>query len=415
MEAYLARTARNLSIPASGRDAKNPFAPTAEVLSEARVHFADHCAICHGNDGIGKTQIGQNLYPKAPAMRLPPTQNLTDGEIYYVIHDGVRLTVEVERPTPGVKEILIEVRAAGINYAEIELISGKYQVPKQPPFVMGFEASGIVTEVGSQVRNHRVGDRVTSIVSSGGYADYAVADAGFAIPIPEGISFAQAATIPIQGLSAYALLKFAAMPRATESVLLQSAAGGVGLYLVQLLKIMGVKRVIALASSKEKLELVKSLGADLTFNYSEPDWADRVRAATDGSGVDVVLEAASEEVGEASFKLIAPFGRMIVFGAKNIHDTISSEKVRQLIYGNQSLTGFNFPSLRPQQIAECAPNLLDLISHQKIKLFANTSFPLANVRTAFEALASRRTIGKVVLTTYQENQTIGTSFRGDEL
>jgi NADPH2:quinone reductase len=321
--------------------------------------------------------------------------------------------VEVEKPKPGVKEILIEVRAAGVNYAEIELTSGKYQVPKQPPFVMGFEASGIVTEVGSQVRNHRVGDRVTSIVSSGGYADYAVADAGFAIPIPEGISFAQAATIPIQGLSAYALLKFAAKPRVTESVLVQSAAGGVGLYLVQLLKIMGVKRVIALASSKEKLDLVKSLGADLTFNYSEPDWADRVRAATDGSGVDVVLEAASGEVGEASFKLIAAFGRMIVFGAKNIHDTISSEKVRQLIYGNQSLTGFNFPSLRPQQIAECVPDLLDLISHQKIKLFANTSFPLANVRTAFEALSSRRTIGKVVLTPYQENQTIGTSFRGD--
>jgi mono/diheme cytochrome c family protein len=92
IEAYLARTTRNLSINASERDAKNPFAPTAEVLSEARFHFADHCAICHGNDGIGKTQIGENLYPKAPDMRLPPTQNLTDGEIYCLIHNGVRLT-----------------------------------------------------------------------------------------------------------------------------------------------------------------------------------------------------------------------------------------------------------------------------------------------------------------------------------
>jgi mono/diheme cytochrome c family protein len=92
LEAYLAKRARNLSIPASGRHAKNPFAPTAEVLSEARAHFADHCAICHGNDGSGKTQIGQNLYPKAPDMRLPETQNLTDGEIYYVIHNGIRFT-----------------------------------------------------------------------------------------------------------------------------------------------------------------------------------------------------------------------------------------------------------------------------------------------------------------------------------
>ncbi len=92
LEAYVAKTARKLSIPASERDAKNPFAPTAEVLSEARAHFADHCAICHGNDGSGKTEIGQNLYPKTPDMRQAETQDLTDGEIYYIIHNGIRLS-----------------------------------------------------------------------------------------------------------------------------------------------------------------------------------------------------------------------------------------------------------------------------------------------------------------------------------
>jgi mono/diheme cytochrome c family protein len=92
LDAYLAKSARHLSIPASERNARNPFAPTADVLSEARAHFADHCAICHGNDGSGKTQIGQNLYPKAPDMRLPDTQNVTDGELYYTTHNGIRLT-----------------------------------------------------------------------------------------------------------------------------------------------------------------------------------------------------------------------------------------------------------------------------------------------------------------------------------
>ncbi len=92
IETYVAKAARRLSVPASERNATNPFVPTPEVLSEARAHFADHCATCHGNDGSGKTQIGQNLYPKAPDMRLPATQNLTDGEIYYVIHNGIRLT-----------------------------------------------------------------------------------------------------------------------------------------------------------------------------------------------------------------------------------------------------------------------------------------------------------------------------------
>jgi len=92
VETYVAKTARRLSVPASERNAKNPFAASAEVLSEARAHFADHCATCHGNDGSGKTQIGQNLYPKTPDMRLPETQNLTDGEVYYIIHNGIRLT-----------------------------------------------------------------------------------------------------------------------------------------------------------------------------------------------------------------------------------------------------------------------------------------------------------------------------------
>ena len=92
IETYVAKTARRLSVPASKRNAANPLPQSSEVLAEARAHFADHCAICHGNDGSGKTQIGQNLYPKAPDMRLPQTQNLTDGEIYYTIHNGIRLT-----------------------------------------------------------------------------------------------------------------------------------------------------------------------------------------------------------------------------------------------------------------------------------------------------------------------------------
>jgi mono/diheme cytochrome c family protein len=92
VETYVAKTARRLSVPASQRNAANPFASSPEVLAEMRAHFADHCAICHGNDGSGKTQIGQNLYPKAPDMRLPRTQILTDGELYYTIHNGIRLT-----------------------------------------------------------------------------------------------------------------------------------------------------------------------------------------------------------------------------------------------------------------------------------------------------------------------------------
>ena len=262
---------------------------------------------------------------------------------------------------------------------------------------MGFEAAGVVVELGARVKNLKVGDRITSLVSTGGYAEFATADATVAIPIPEGISFNEAATIPVQGLSAYALLKLAAKPQASETLLVQSAAGGVGLYLVQLARIMGVRRLIALASSKEKLDVLTGLGADVAVNYTTKQWTDQVREATEGKGVDVILESASGEVGDQSFKLLAPFGRIVVFGARNIHDTISPEKVQQLIYKNQSVMGFNVPSLKPEQIAECVPPLLRLISERKVKLFATNLFPLTEVKRAFEALESRRTIGKVVL------------------
>lgn len=305
--------------------------------------------------------------------------------------------VEVPAPALAFDEILIEVKAAGINFAELELTHGRYRAPKTPPFVMGFEAAGVVAEVGRQVTRFKPGDRVVSIVTSGGFAEYATANADFALPIPNGVSFADATTIPIQGLSAYTLLKFAAKLQSSDTVLIQAAAGGVGLYLVQLARVMGAKRIIALASSQDKLKLVRGLGADVTIDYSQASWPEKVLEATDGVGVDLVLESASGPVGKESFRLLAPFGRVVVYGAKNIFDTLEPEQIQQLIYKNQSVLGFNFPSLRPAQIAESVPALLHWISTGKLKLFAFHSFPLKDVRSAFELLSSRRTIGKVVL------------------
>lgn len=304
---------------------------------------------------------------------------------------------EVERPTPQAHEVLIKVEAAGINFAELEMAKGKYPAAKKLPFVMGFEAAGTVVETGSRANGVKVGDKITAIVSSGGYAEFAVADASMAIPIPQGVSFAEATTIPIHGLTAYALLKLAAKPQTGESLLIQAAAGGVGLYLLQLAKLLGAHKVIALAGSKEKIELVRQLGADVAVDYSQSGWAQRVLEATDGRGVDVVLEAASGEIGEASFRLAAPFGRVVLFGARNIHEPFAPDRIQQLIHKNQSVIGFNLPSMRPEQLAECVPSLLNLIAQHKVKLFANHTFPLEHVRAAFDALASRQTIGKVAL------------------
>lgn len=310
--------------------------------------------------------------------------------------DSLRV-VEVGVPKPAANEILIQVKATGINFAEAELIGGDYKIPKVPPFIMGFEAAGIVVERGAGVHHLQVGDAVTSVVSSGGYAEYATADASMAIPIPNGVSFAEATTIPIQGVSASYLLKSGARLNTGETALIQSAAGGVGLYLVQLAKILGAGKIIALASSQEKLDLLRSIGADVAIDYSTPGWPGKVLEATGNRGVNIVLESASGEVGRESLRLGAPFARIVMFGARNVHDTLPTEIVRQLIYKNQTLTGFNLPALPPQQVAECIPHLLELIVHRKIRLFARQSFPLTRVRDAFEAFASRKTVGKVVL------------------
>lgn len=310
---------------------------------------------------------------------------------------GSLKVVEVDRPKPQAHELLIKVEAAGINFAELEMARGKYPARKQVPFVMGFEAAGTVVETGAGANGVKMGDRITAIVSSGGYAEFAIADAAMAIPIPHRVSFPEATTIPIHGLTAYALLKFAAKPQVGETLLIQSAAGGVGLYLLQLAKLLGVRKVIALVGSKHKIELVRGLGADIAVDYSQKDWTEQVLRVTDGIGADVVLEAAAGDIGEASFQLAAPFGRVVLFGARNIHEPFAPERIQQLIYKNQSVIGFNLPSMRPEQLAECVPNLVDLIARRQLKIFANHAFPLEQVSEAFAALASRQTVGKVVL------------------
>lgn len=306
--------------------------------------------------------------------------------------------VALPRPQPGPGEVLIQVKAAGVNFADTEMLHGRYPAPRPLPCTIGFEAAGVVAAIGAGVTQVRPGDRMAAIVSTGGYAEYALADARGLIPIPEGISFAAAATIPVQGISALALLRHAAKPQPTDRILIQAAAGGVGLYLVQLARLLGVRQIIALASSRAKLDLVTRLGADVAIDYSEAGWADRVRAATDGQGVDLVLECVSGTVGEESFRLLAPFGRVVVFGAKNVADTLTPEKMRQLIHRNQTLTGFNIPTLRPEQIGACVPELLRYISSGQVKLFADHVFPLAEVHAAHAALLGRGTVGKVVLT-----------------
>lgn len=304
--------------------------------------------------------------------------------------------VDTAVPAYGEGEVLIQVKAAGINYAEVEQIQGKYLTfGKELPFTMGFEVAGTVVGIGEGVIGVNLGDRVTAMATSGGFAEYATAKAEALIRIPKNMSYAEATTIPLQGMTAYTLLKYRVIPFKPESILIQAAAGGVGLYLVQLAKFLGIKKVIGLAGADEKLTLIKELGADVAINYLKEDWAEQVLNATGGKGVDVVLQMSVGKTGEESFKLMAEGGRIILFGSKNYHDTITTEQVRQLIWKNQTAAGFAYPALPGKDIQDSLPELMHIIEKGYVKIFAQHEYRLPQAKEAFTALQNRGTTGKV--------------------
>src|ERR671938_1473121 len=213
--------------------------------------------------------------------------------------------VDVERPSPGEGEVLVEVKAAGVNYADTMHRRNQYLVETPLPFVPGFEVAGVVAEVGPNAGNTAVGERVVTILESGGYTEYAVVAAQNLIPIPGRVSFEEAAAIPVQGLTAYHLLETSGMLKEGESVLVHAAAGGVGTLAVQMAKLMGASPVIATASTAEKLDLASELGADVLIDYTEEDWPQQVREATGAAGADVILEMVGGEFVQKNLECLA--------------------------------------------------------------------------------------------------------------
>jgi NADPH2:quinone reductase len=208
---------------------------------------------------------------------------------------------EVEKPQPGAGEVLIKTAVAGINYADTMLRAGNYLIHPPLPFTPGFEVAGTVEAVGAEVNNLREGQRVIATLQGGGYAEYAIAKSVQVVPIPDGLEFGKATALLVQGLTAHGLLKTL---RAGQTVLVHAAAGGVGSLLVQLAKLKGA-RVIGTASTAQKLETVKNLGADTGINYTEANWTEQGLAATEGKGVDLLIEMVGGEIGARNVKCLA--------------------------------------------------------------------------------------------------------------
>lgn len=307
---------------------------------------------------------------------------------------GVR---EWDAPEIRGEEVRISVRAAGCNFADILMLKGEYQVKPALPFIPGGEVAGVITEVGSGVTDFAVGDRVLSRCQLGGYAEEVVAPALGTYRIPPSMTFEAGAALSTVYPTSYAALIWRAPVMPGETLLVHAAAGGVGLSAVQIGKARGA-RVIATASSAEKLEVAREAGADVLINYTNSDFVSRVMEETEGRGADVIYDSVGGEVTDRSLKCIAWNGRLLVIGFAS--GDIPEIKLNRVLLKNISVVGLHwsaYPDREPQRIDDCFEGLFEMSARGEIDPLVSARYPLEEAGRALEALASRKTVGKIVL------------------
>jgi NADPH2:quinone reductase len=299
----------------------------------------------------------------------------------------LELVEDAPEPKPNDDQVLIRVSRAGINFADTHARENSYLARYELPLTPGTEVAGTTED----------GTRVVALVGTGGYAELALAPKAMTVPVPEGVSDAQALAVLLQGLTAWHLYRTSAKLQPGESVVVHAAAGGVGSLATQLAKPLGAGRVIATASSEEKRQLALELGADAAVDVNAENLAERLVEANGGKRVDVVLEMAGGRVFDASLEALAPFGRLIAYGiASQEQNTVSSGA---LMRRSQAVVGFwLMHALRDPEMFE--PPLRDLfgrVADGSLRVVEGETYGLSEARRAHEDLQARRTTGKLLL------------------
>ena len=297
--------------------------------------------------------------------------------------------VHVPRPEPsGSGEVLVRVTAAGVNFADTHARHNQYIAKQQLPLVPGTEVVGVREDTG---------ERVLALLPHGGYAEYAIAPAAQCFPVPDGVEDATALALLVQGLTAWHLYRTCARLRGGETVVVHSAAGGVGSLAVQLGHAMGAGRVIATASSDEKRKLARELGADAAIDGSADGLADRLVEANEGRKVDVVFEMAGGEVFEQSFEALGPFGRLVTYGISTRDQ--NGLRTGKLLRSSKAVIGFWLMHClgRPEMVDEALADLFARAQRGELRAVVGGTYPLGEAARAQIDLAERRTRGKLVL------------------
>lgn len=312
--------------------------------------------------------------------------------------DKLELVSDWAEPTVGENDVLIQVRAAGLNFPDVLMIQGKYQMQPDMPFVPGGECAGDIVAVGEAVSRFKVGDKVVCMGGSGAFTEKISIHEMAAFPMPEGLSYEQAAGVGITYFTSYYALKQRGELQAGETLLVLGAAGGVGVTAIELGKLMGA-RVIAAASSDEKLELCKQLGADEVINYSNTDLKTAIKELTDGRGVDVVYDPVGGDFAEPAIRGMAWNGRYLVIGFAS--GPIPKIPLNLTLLKGCSLVGVfwgRFCGEEPEQHISNINTLWELFAEGKLKPVVTDVFPLAQYEDAFNCMIERRARGKVILT-----------------
>ena len=303
----------------------------------------------------------------------------------------------LDDPNPGDGEVLVDVAAAGINFPDVLSIAGQYQVKTPVPFVPGNEAAGTVAAIGPGVSRFAVGDKVIIATRGNAFAEKCVAHEATTMQLPEGLSFEQGAGFSVTYGTSYHALKQCAKLQADETVLVLGAAGGVGITAVEIAKAMGA-RVIAAASTDEKLAFARQAGADMTINYSELPLKETVKELTDGNGVDVVYDPVGGELAEQALRATAWHGRYLVIGFASgdipqFPANIALLKEASIIGVWWGTWAAKNPKLQMQNVQELAA----LMQQGKLTPRVTETYAFDEFIDAFRAITERRALGKVIL------------------
>ncbi|RZS90471.1 NADPH:quinone oxidoreductase family protein [Aquimarina brevivitae] len=309
-----------------------------------------------------------------------------------------KLSVQnVEEPSIKDNEVLITVKACGVNFPDTLIIQGLYQVKPELPFTPGSDVSGVVKEVGSSVKYLKVGDEVFGFVMQGGYAETVAVPSNMCFKKPPKMEFPVAASFMIAYGTSYHALKDRAQLKSGETLVVLGASGGVGLAAVELGKLMGAK-VIAVASTDEKLKLCKEYGADALINYTEEDLKSRIKELTDGQGADVIYDPVGGKYSEQALRAIAWEGRYLVIGFAA--GDIPKIPLNLTLLKGCAIVGVfwgNFAMKSPQRNLENTQQLMQWMDTGKLTPYIHKVYALEEAPAALEDMMERKVKGKVVI------------------